>query len=435
MGSVWYDVAMLPKEQRKDAILKACEEYPASFLAYDWRGASARPDQIIDYTDGNVLLETARGWGKTRTLCEHLREEVTAGRAKSIGIVVPKYPHLRNVIYGCFREIFPPSQIPEIKDGGRKFLFHTGAEALGFSSEAMTNVRGNEFDLLIGDEVAYWEHPMDTFLDALPALRKPGARWVFATTPPIDIEQASAIEFMEYLRENCTRHITGTMRENVFLPEQAIEDMLATMVEGSIRWRVEVLGEPVSQPEGALWRTSDISIVQDLPKLRRIVIAVDVAGSIRESADETGICVVGLGEDRVAYVLEDCSGKYLPDEWARVVKEKFRSWGANYIVIEKNYGGEMVKTILHSADSTLPTRSLTTDDSKFARAEPVAVLYRRGLVKHLRGLAKLETQMLRWSPMITGNAVADRLDAMVYGVTELLIRRSGTQVNDLSVRA
>ena len=38
--------------------------------------------------------------------------------------------------------------------------------------------------------------------------------------------------------------------------------------------------------------------------------------SSKKASDETGIVVVGLGEDGDFYVLEDLSGRYSVDAWA-----------------------------------------------------------------------------------------------------------------------
>ena len=433
-GGVFHLMTLLPIDKRKEIAdrLRAWDDALVLQLMFNWRGAWARPEQIINYSDGNVLLETARGWGKTRALGEHIREEVEAKRARKIGIIVPKYPHLRNVIGACFREIYPESECPEIRDGGRRFVWANGAEAFGFSSEAMTNIRGHEFDLLIGDEVAYWEDPMDTFLDALPTLRRPRSRWVCATTPPVDPTQVNAVDFMRYLRQHCDRHTIGKMRDNNRLSKEKLNEMLAGMVPGSIRWRVEVLGEPVEQVEGALWE-APLPIADSVPDLERIVIAVDVAGSANETSDETGIVAVGE-VDGVAYILEDASGSYSPTEWANIVANLYDKWQANYVVAERNYGGDMVKTTLEAASHYLPVNEVHAKHGKLLRAEPVSALYKRGLVKHApSGLDKLETQMLKWSPLLKGSAIDDRVDAMVYAVTELLIGSSPMMLDDLSV--
>ena len=56
----------------------------------------------------------------------------------------------------------------------------------------------------------------------------------------------------------------------------------------------------------------------------RVVVAIDPAGSNRKSADLTGIVVAGVTVARHAVVLEDLSGRYSPDEWARRAVEAYR---------------------------------------------------------------------------------------------------------------
>jgi hypothetical protein len=57
---------------------------------------------------------------------------------------------------------------------------------------------------------------------------------------------------------------------------------------------------------------------------------------------------------------------------------------------------------------------------KHARAEPVAGLYENGRVHHAGNFAALEDQMTQWSPLESTYS-PDRLDALVYALTELVI--------------
>ena len=63
---------------------------------------------------------------------------------------------------------------------------------------------------------------------------------------------------------------------------------------------------------------------------------------------------------------------------------------------------------------------------KYARAEPVAALYERGLVHHVRNqedganLNELETQMRTWEPLGSIGS-PDRLDALVWALTDLML--------------
>src|SRR5690606_9699375 len=140
--------------------------------------------------------------------------------------------------------------------------------------------------------------------------------------------------------------------------------------------------------EGALWQSGQIdeSRIRDKSPLEmaeeceRIVVAVDPAGTSLKRSDETGIIVIGL-LDKEVYVLEDASGKYSPDEWARKalgLKEKYQ---ADNLVAENNYGGEMVESTLNKVDDTAPRPKIVNSRrGKFIRAEPVHALYEQGRV-------------------------------------------------------
>jgi phage terminase large subunit-like protein len=58
---------------------------------------------------------------------------------------------------------------------------------------------------------------------------------------------------------------------------------------------------------------------------------------------------------------------------------------------------------------------------KALRAEPVASLYERGRVKHVKGLDKLEDQMVQWEPL-GKHSSPDRLDAAVQAVVNLALK-------------
>ncbi len=63
---------------------------------------------------------------------------------------------------------------------------------------------------------------------------------------------------------------------------------------------------------------------------------------------------------------------------------------------------------------------------KYARAEPVAALSEQDRIKLLGAFPDLEDQLTSWEPL-SGDESPDRLDAMVWGFTELMLGFS--QVN------
>lgn len=189
-----------------------------------------------------------------------------------------------------------------------------------------------------------------------------------------------------------------------------------------------LLGEYSADDDNALWRREYIKRVylteqNTLPmRMRRIVVAIDPAISKTAHSDETGIVAMGLGEDGFGYVIEDASGKYRPEEWAKRAISLYKTWGADRIVAEINQGGDMVESVLRAVDQSIPYRAVRANRGKERRAEPVAALYEKGRVFHVGTHTDLEDQMcamtigfddkaMGWSP--------DRVDALVWAGTEL----------------
>jgi len=90
---------------------------------------------------------------------------------------------------------------------------------------------------------------------------------------------------------------------------------------------------------------------------------------------------------------------------------------------EVNNGGDLIETLLRSIDRDIPFRAVRASKGKIKRAEPIAALYEQGRVHHVGSFDKLEEQMTSYVPsMIT--ASPDRVDALVWGLTELSSRSS-----------
>ena len=157
------------------------------------------------------------------------------------------------------------------------------------------------------------------------------------------------------------------------------------------------------------------------PELRRIVVAIDPAASTGADADETGIVVAGLsasGDD--AYVLDDFSGHFTPHHWAARALAAYRDFAADRIVGEVNNGGDMVEATLRALDPAASFKAVHASRGKVLRAEPVAALYERGRVHHVGAFPALEDQMCGFTGARTAPS-PDRLDALVWAVTELMI--------------
>ena len=176
--------------------------------------------------------------------------------------------------------------------------------------------------------------------------------------------------------------------------------------------------EPRKTEEAALWNYEMMKYADSYPTLKRIVIAIDPATSNKQDSDETGIVVAGIGPNNYGYVLEDASGKYSPNTWARKAISLYNKYEADKIVAEVNQGGDMVENVIRGQDRNVSYKEVRATRGKQIRAEPIASLYEQGKVFHVGQLSKLEDQLCTWEP---GNDSPDRLDALVWGLTELML--------------
>lgn len=169
---------------------------------------------------------------------------------------------------------------------------------------------------------------------------------------------------------------------------------------------------------GGMWKYQDIDShrTSKHPELTEIVVGIDPAVTSTDEADETGIVVVGRGTDKHLYVIADHSLRGTPSEWGHKAIYAYHLAEADRIVAEVNNGGEIIESLLRNIDPTIPYKAVRASRGKQIRAEPVAALYEQGLVHHVGSFPILEGQMCEWIP---GEKSPDRMDALVWAVTEL----------------
>lgn len=212
--------------------------------------------------------------------------------------------------------------------------------------------------------------------------------------------------------------------ENPNLPAEYLAELAALPERQRLRF---LEGQFLSEVPGALWPLDRIERGRaEPPLLTRIVIGVDPSGSDGVGGDRQGIVVVGLGIDGRGYVLEDLSCRLSPNGWADVVARAYHLHSADLIVAEQNYGGAMVESTLRTADANLPVKLVNASRGKHVRAEPVAALYEQGKVSHAGVFRDLEDQMgLMTTAGYQGSDSPDRLDALVWALTELMVAEGG----------
>lgn len=219
-------------------------------------------------------------------------------------------------------------------------------------------------------------------------------------------------------------------KDNPFLPPEYL--FLLENLAGKDKLRFWD-GQFAPAVESALWTYEQVENIHlpdnfVLPLMQRVIVAVDPSGCHGpddKRSDEVGIVVVGLGYDNRAYVLEDGSdrlGPGGPDGWGQRVVNLYKTWRADAVVAEANYGGAMVQNTIAMVDKNVPFKEVHASRGKTVRAEPVSTLYAAGRVYHRVPFPEMEEQMCNFATNgYQGQKSPDRADAMVWGVSELLV--------------
>ena len=387
----------------------------AAQLRYLWE-FWARPEQVAPPDPWSIwLIKAGRGWGKTRVGAEWVRSmKDTVGRIALIG---PTAADVRDVMVdgdSGIIPISPPWDKPEYQPSKRRVVWQNGSVAYMYSADEPERLRGPQHGAAWCDEAGSWRYP-DTWDMMMFGLRLGKNPKVAVTTTPRPTPMLKQIQSAPGVV--ITR---GTTYENRANLAASFFDSIITKYEGTRLGRQELEGHDLDDSPGAMWNRDQIDKfrIRKALEMVRIVVAIDPAVTSNEDSDETGIIVVGKDEFGHAYVLEDCSIKGTPDEWGRAAIQAMNRHQADRIIAEVNQGGDMVRYVLETIDKNVPVKMVRASRGKVSRAEPVSALYEQGKVHHVGVFHKLEDQMCTWEP---GLPSPDRMDAMVWGMTELML--------------
>ena len=305
----------------------------------------------------------------------------------------------------------------------KEFVFGNGARAFGYSGEEPDTLRGPQHGAAWLDEPAHMPLIQDVWDNLTMGLRLaglPGGAKVLCTSTPLPLKWLKDLQGDER-----TRTVTVSTHKNLVNLDETFRRNVLDKYEGTRLGRQELYGEILEDVEGALWTHAiiepyrnraddeDFIAVEDMD---RIVVGVDPAGTSSKRRDETGIVVVGRRGDHF-YVIDDYSGHYTPEGWARSSWQAYDKYNADAVIAEKNYGGEMVLSTLRNHRPDGNAKLVHSRRGKTLRAEPVVGLYEQGRVHHFEGLDTLEEQQTEWVP--DQDDSPDRVDALVHAITDL----------------
>jgi phage terminase large subunit-like protein len=357
-------------------------------------------------------------------MAEWFHERAMSGRYRLGAIVAPTPADARDFCIegpSGLLHVGLPQDRPLYQPSTRSLSWKTGFRALVYSAEDPDQIRGPNIDTAWATELAAWPVAERARKDR--SRNKAELAWhnleftlrlgddprcVIDTTP-------RPMEPLRTLLKDAGTVVTrgGTYDNRANLSAKFLERI--QRYEGTRIGRQELYGELLEDVEGALWtlRLIDERRCEVPESLDRIVVAVDPPGD----AAECGIVVAGsIRAAHRSYVLDDRSISGTPHEWGQAVVRAYDDWDADLVVVETNFGGPMVISNLRTFRRALPIKEVKASRGKAIRAEPISTLYENGSIFHAGVFPLLEDQMTSWVP---GMASPDRLDALVWAMTEL----------------
>jgi phage terminase large subunit-like protein len=400
-----------------------CDGSPHNDWDFNHARADQRPPTDSDWL--TWLLMSGRGTGKTRTGSEFIHR--AARKLPRIGLIAATAPDARDIMLegeSGLLTIAAPDFRPFYEPSKKRLTWPNGTVGHIYSAEEPDRLRGPEHYLVWADEPAHWPLVQECWDNMLFGLRLGARPRIIATTTP-----KTRPWLKELLADPATRTVSVSTYMNLANLSPVFAERVIKKYEGTRLGRQELHGEMLTDVEGAMWTWEMIEEHRSpVPAdFDRIVVSIDPAGSQNRKSDETGIiCSGAIGEE--SFVLGDASGKYSPHGWAKAAERLYEQWDADAIIVERNFGGDMVANTLRAAG--IKARVIETNSSrgKQLRAEPIVGLYEQGKVHHTQVFEDLEAQMTEWVPADSRDS-PDRVDALVFTITELQKRRSKATVS------
>lgn len=399
-------------------------------LMWDWN-FWGRPGQMPPETDWGLFAYIAgRGSGKTRAGAEWVHRYAMEHPGCRIGLVARRAADVRDVMIlgdSGILSVGMPEERAVHYPSRSQIVWPNGSMAASYSSEEPDQLRGPQFHAAWADEVAAWKHTLDSSgLNAWDnlqiATRLGDTPQIFATTTP----KRTGFMFELLERERTDTDVVvarGSTFDNAGNLSKAYFKRMMNLYKGTRLAEQELYGQMLEEVEGALWG-DDFERVNAEPQGLLKVIAVDPSVS-ENPRDECGIVVAGCTPGRLlsrsAYILEDATVWGAPSVWGQQVVDVWKKHRCP-VIVEVNQGGAMARTIINNIEPEVKIFEVRAYEGKHVRAEPVTLKYDKKQVKHVGVLADLEAQMTSWVPGERGSRSPDRLDAMVYAVTALLIK-------------
>lgn len=318
------------------------------------------------------------------------------------------------------------------EDGGRSQIWLGGIS----DEKQSEKVLGNEYSTIFANEVS--QIPYESILTLRSRLAENSGlnlRFYYDLNP-CGKSHWTYLEFIKGIipgeKTKCTLQ-TGYIVVNPFDNKENLPPTYIGNLESMpARQRKRFLeGKYLDELEGALWTETMIANALTVPAGEPVktIIAIDPAVTNNKNSDETGIIAASIDEFGTGIIHEDLSGKFSTGTWAQRAVNAYLKYEANCIVAETNQGGDLVEDAIKAIDRTVKVVQVKASKGKFARAEPVSGFYEdtQLKVRHEKPMPELEEQLTEYVPLNSKKS-PDRLDALVWALTYLMLRKHNREV-------
>lgn len=379
-----------------------------------------------------ACVEVALGIAPWHHRCNRNSGQPNPGRA---WWVPPTYKQALigwRVLTGLCRALQRAGVQVEIKKSDWTIEFPGGGEITLRSADSSSGLRGDGLDFLVMEEAAY-SSPENWYEDLRPALSdRRGEAW-FITTPK-GYNWFYELEAKADGRDRWAVFHAPT-QANPHIDDNEIAELAADM--SPVDYQQEILAEYVddaSNPFQRAWlRYHRQSTVVDgdnkfyvwssdqpndpwnvhQPDTVRFA-TVDLAVSLKESADYTAICSVAVKDGRLI-VLDVIRERIASPDLIPTLRTVIDRWDLRYVAIEKV--GYQLAAIQNARRAGLPVRELIADRDKLARTVPLQVKMEAGQVSFPRmapWLTTVEAELLAFPAAEHDDVV----DALAYAALE-----------------
>jgi len=383
---------------------------------------------------------TGRGTGKTRAGSAWTIEMALSKPDIHVGVCGPTYDDVRAICLEGQSGILAEAkrsgvEIADYNKNRQEILLANGSKIRGFSAEKPDSIRGQNLSFCWFDELAsirYFEFYHEGLMPALRLGERP--RLMITTTP-------KRIRLIRKLIEDSGYEFTGkdggpgtgvhlteaTSAENIHFSRAQRERLEREYAGNPVMLQQELAGKLLADAAGSLFpieKFNETRVYQDkdkLPQWRRVVVALDPATTSKDSSDESGIVVMAEGDDGDFYCLEDCSGRFGPDQQMRVVAEAYYRHNADCVVAEVNMTGDYMRALLSTVDPNIPLRTVHGMRGKLSRAQGPSSLFNQDRIHHVGdNFRQLEDQLSAMAEGDDRNRMKDdRADAWVWAMIHL----------------